>query len=102
MNEDIKKRIVAEFRERNKDTEPLREWVGALVKHMETKIGFALFHNHIQKVLKSFIGMEGGIRDREHWSQVCMTITGNEGLWITAIGVYLTPEQIEENERCES
>jgi len=97
MNEEIKERIIKEFRERDKENETLLEWTKALVKHMETKLGFSVFHNHIQRVLKSFIGMDGGIENKRKWAEVCATITGNEALWITSIGVYLTPEQIKEN-----
>jgi len=95
---EIKKRIDEYFRPRNKEEgEDLNKYVRNLVKHMEQKIGFTKFHQHIQQVLKTFIG-NPGIDNREDWANICMTITGNEGIWITAIGVYLNPEQIQENE----
>lgn len=97
--EEIRERVVSFFRERDKETETLTEWAKALVKHMEEKIGFTRFHLHIQKVLKSFIGMDGGIRNREEWATVCSTITDNEKHWLTAIAIYLSPEQIQENEQ---
>ena len=99
MNEiDIKERIESYYRPRNRETENLNEYVQALVKHLESKIGFTKFHNHIWRVFKTFIGAEGGIANKAEWAEVCANITGYEKLWLVAIGTYLTPEQIKENE----
>lgn len=93
--EEIRDRINAEFRGRDKENgEDLTEYIKKLIKHLENKIGFTIFHQHIQLILKTFIG--NGIDTKVQWAKICSTITGYEGTWLTAIGIYLSPEQKDE------
>lgn len=92
---EIKERVDAYFRPRNKDEETLTEYTKLLVKKLEGQIGFTTFHQHIQLLLKTMIGSKG-IETKDRWASVCQTITGNEAMWLLAIGMYLSPKQIEE------